>query len=99
MLLQIYFCFNINIFTNALNCAKVSRKGGKIKMGIRYYKLLDILNKRSISKGELQRLAGFSSATMAKLTKGDIVTTEIVEKICVALDVQPGDIMEHIDGE
>lgn len=63
-------------------------------MPIKYYKLFDLLTRRKIPKGELQSKAGFSSATMAKLSKGDIVTTEIIEKICTALDVQPGDIME-----
>lgn len=63
-------------------------------MSIKFYKLLDLLNKRGLSKGELQRMAGFSSATMAKLSKGETVTTEIIEKVCNCLDVQPGDIME-----
>ena len=63
-------------------------------MAIKFYKLLDLLNKRGLSKGELQRMAGFSSATMAKLSKGETVTTEIIEKLCNCLDVQPGDIME-----
>lgn len=68
-------------------------------MAIKYYKLLDLLNKRNISKGELQQKANFSSATMAKLSKGEVVTTEIIDKICSALACQPGDIMEHMDSE
>lgn len=63
-------------------------------MAIKFYKLLDLLNKQGISKGELQRMAGFSSATMAKLSKGEVVTTEVLNKICDCLSVQPGDIME-----
>jgi DNA-binding Xre family transcriptional regulator len=63
-------------------------------MTIRYYKLFDLLQRRNIKKTELLTLAGISSPTLAKLGKGDIVTTEVIDKICVALEVQPGDIME-----
>ncbi|HHX62291.1 MAG TPA: helix-turn-helix transcriptional regulator, partial [Epulopiscium sp.] len=35
-----------------------------------------------------------SAPTLAKLGKNEIVTTEIINKICSALDCQPGDIME-----
>lgn len=65
-------------------------------MAIKFYKLLDLLNKRSISKGELQQMAGISSATVAKLSANERVSLEVVEKICTALKVQPGDIMECV---
>lgn len=64
-------------------------------MPIRYYKLFDILNRRGIKKTDLLTLANISSPTLAKLSKGDIVTTEIIDKICAALECQPGDIMER----
>ena len=65
-------------------------------MSIKYYKLLDMLNKKSISKGELQEMAGISSATLAKLSANEKVSLEVIEKICLALKVQPGDIMEIV---
>jgi DNA-binding Xre family transcriptional regulator len=65
-------------------------------MGLRYYKLFDLLQRRDIKKGDLMQSAGLSWPTMAKLSKGDTVTTEVLEKICVALDIQPGDIMEYV---
>jgi DNA-binding Xre family transcriptional regulator len=65
-------------------------------MAIKFYKLLDILNKREMSKSELCKLAGISTVTMSKISKGGTVTTEMIDKICTALDVQPGDIMEHV---
>ncbi len=63
-------------------------------MPIRYYKLFDMLNRRGMKKTDLLTLAHISSPTLAKLAKGETVTTEIIDKICVALDCQPGDIME-----
>ena len=68
-------------------------------MAIKFYKLLDLMNKRSISKGTLQKMAGISSATVAKLSANEKVSLEVIEKICKALDVQPGDIMECISDE
>lgn len=63
-------------------------------MPIKYYKLFDILQRRGMKKTDLLTIANISAPTLAKLSKGDVVTTEIIEKICIALNVQPGDIME-----
>ena len=68
-------------------------------MSIKYYKLLDLLNKRGISKGELKERSGISSATMAKISKGEFINTEVINRICSALDVQPAEIMEYIPDE
>lgn len=63
-------------------------------MPIRYYKLFDMLNRRGMKKTDLLTIAHISSPTLAKLAKGDTVTTEVIERICNALNCQPGDIME-----
>ena len=63
-------------------------------MPIKYYRLFDVLNRRGLKKTDLIDLAHISSPTLAKLSKGETVTTEVIERICVALNVQPGDIME-----
>lgn len=63
-------------------------------MSIRYYRLFDILQRRGMKKTDLLTLAGISPPTLAKLSKGETVTTEVIEKVCNALGVQPGDIME-----
>lgn len=65
-------------------------------MPIKYYKLFDLLARRGMKKTDLMSLAGISAPTLAKLTKGDTVTTEIIKRICEALQVQPGDIMEYV---
>lgn len=66
-------------------------------MAIKYYKLLDMLNKKGIAKGELQTKAGFSSATMAKLSANKPVSLTVISDICKALSCQPGDILEYVD--
>ena len=64
-------------------------------MAIRYYKLFDLLQRRDMKKTDLLTVAKISSPTIAKLTKGETITMEIINKICQALKVQPGDIMEY----
>lgn len=68
-------------------------------MAIKYFRLFDLLNRRGMKKTDLITVAGISTPTLAKLSKGATVTTEVVDRICTALDVQPGDIMEHIKEE
>lgn len=63
---------------------------------IKYYKLFDLLNRRDMSKGDLMKAADISAPTVSKLVKGAPVNTEVLNKICKALNVQPADIMEFI---
>ncbi|MFV0401232.1 MAG: helix-turn-helix domain-containing protein [Oscillospiraceae bacterium] len=40
---------------------------------------------------------GISSTTLAKLKKGEVVSTKTLDTICRFLKVQPGEIMEWIE--
>lgn len=64
---------------------------------VRYYKLFDLLNRRGMKKTDLKEI--LSSKTIAKLSKGEYLSGEVIEKICLFLDCQPGDIMEIVDTE
>lgn len=66
-------------------------------MSIKYYKLFDLMARREMKKTDLLEI--ISAPTLAKLSKSDTVTTEIIEKICYFLNCQPGDIMENIPDE
>ncbi|EJQ43542.1 hypothetical protein IEQ_04870 [Bacillus cereus BAG6X1-2] len=68
-------------------------------MTIQYFKLFDLLARRGMKKTDLIKLANISSPTLAKLSKGETITTEIINKICAALDCQPADILEYIPDE
>lgn len=63
---------------------------------IRYYKLFDLLARRGYKKTDLMKEVGLSSVTVAKLSKGESVTTDTILRICERFDVQPGDIMEYV---
>lgn len=61
-------------------------------MAVRYYKLFDLLNRKNMKKSDLRNV--ISSATVAKLSKGEYISGEAINKICLFLDCQPNDIME-----
>lgn len=63
-------------------------------MALSYKKLWKLLIDRDMKKKDLQKLAGISSAPITKLGKNENVNTEIIEKICRALDCDVSDIME-----
>lgn len=60
---------------------------------IKYHKLFDLLNRRGMKKTDLLKI--ISSPTLAKLSKGETIKTDIIDKICEYLNVQPGEIMEY----
>lgn len=62
---------------------------------VSYNKLWKLLIDKGINKKELIRLTGISSSSIAKLTKGENVTTDILCKICEALNCDFKDIMEY----
>ena len=65
-------------------------------MAISYKKLWHLLIDRDMNRQDLQKLSGLAPASMAKLSKGDTVTTDTLEKICKALKCDVSDIMEII---
>lgn len=66
-------------------------------MGVSYKKLFMLLLERDLKKKDLQELAGISSSTIAKLSKGEFVTMEVLVKICAALGTDIGDIVEIVE--
>jgi len=65
-------------------------------MAASYKKLWKLLIDRDLLKRDLCRMANISSASMAKLGKGENVNTDILIRICKALDVDISDIMEVV---
>lgn len=61
-------------------------------MPITFKPLWKLLIDLDMTKEELRTRAGLSPATIAKLGKDGNVTSEVLTKICHALDCQPSDI-------
>lgn len=66
---------------------------------ISYKKLQKLLIDRDIKKTELRDMIGISSSTLARLNTNQFVSLEVIDKICKALDCQPGDLIEYVSDE
>jgi len=65
-------------------------------MAVSYKKLWKLLIDKDIKKKDLIERAKISPATVTKMGKNGHVTTEVLVKICTALDCQIDDIMEVV---
>ncbi len=63
-------------------------------MVVSYKKLWKMLIDKDMKKKDLCAKAGISTASVTKMGKGGHVTTEILAKICMAMECTPDDIME-----
>lgn len=68
-------------------------------MAVSYKKLWKLLIDKDIKKKDLSAKAGVSPATITKMGKGGHVTTEVLLKICNALECNIDDIMEVVRTE
>ena len=65
-------------------------------MGVSYKKLFKLLIDRNMKKKDLQQMTGLSPASVSKLAKDEYVSMEVLVKVCAALNVDFGDIVEFL---
>ena len=65
-------------------------------MAVSYDKLWKLLIDKKMNKTQMLLATGISSSTLAKLSKGESVTLEVLEKICDELQCNIGDIIDFI---
>ena len=63
-------------------------------MKMSYKKLWKLLIDKDMKKTDLRKAAGISSSSLAKLCKDENVTTDVLLRICKALDCELDDIVE-----
>ena len=68
-------------------------------MAVKYKKLWKLLIDRDMKKIDLEKAAGLSHYTINKLNHGENVTTDVLVKICTALNCKIDEIMEITNGE
>ena len=68
----------------------------KTQMKFSYNKLWKLLIDKGWTKTKLRQEAGISSSSLAKLGKGENITTDILLKICITLDCEIEEILEII---
>ena len=66
-------------------------------MTVSYKKLWKLLIDKDMLKKDLQQEAGISWATLTKMSKNELVSTEVLMKICEALHCNIGDIVDFIE--
>ena len=65
-------------------------------MKVSYKKLFKLMIDREIKKGELAKMASLSSNSISKLAKDENVSLDVLIRVCKALNVDFGDIMELV---
>ena len=68
-------------------------------MAVSYKKLWKLLIDKDMKKKDLCALVGISPSSLTKMGKNGHVTTEVLAKICKALDCSVEDIMEFVQEE
>lgn len=68
-------------------------------MAVSYNKLWKLLIDRKMKKKDLMALSGVSKSTLAKMANDEYVSTEMIAKICGALNVNIEDIIEVVPDE
>ena len=68
-------------------------------MAVSYNKLWKKLIDLDMSRTELRIKAGISTKTLAKLGKNENVNTDILVKVCQALDCNVDEIMDIVEKE
>ncbi len=66
-------------------------------MTVSYKKLWKLLIDKDLKKTDLRQATGISTTSLAKLSKNENISTEILVKICKVLQCDIGDIMEVIE--
>lgn len=64
---------------------------------ISYKPLFKLLLDRDMTKTELRKAVGFSSATLAKMSRGEYISLETIENICKYLGCKIEDVVEVLN--
>lgn len=59
---------------------------------ITYKNLWNIMKKKNLTRTELRKRAGLSSSTFAKLSKDEMVSLDVLVRLCKVLNCQISDI-------
>ncbi|MEK3853423.1 helix-turn-helix domain-containing protein [Cytobacillus sp. FSL H8-0458] len=63
---------------------------------ISYAPLMSTLHQRKISKTDLQKLINVSSATIAKISKDEMVSLKVIDDVCSVLNCRIEDVIVHV---
>lgn len=61
-----------------------------------YKKLWKLLIDRDMTRADLREKTGLAPATLAKMTKGEAIGANVLERICETMQCDVGDIMSYV---
>lgn len=65
-------------------------------MAVSYNKLNTVLDEKGMTMAELRRAADIAPNTMTRFRKNQIVSTDVLCRVCEVLNTDFGDIIEYI---
>ena len=68
-------------------------------MPIKYDKLFMLMKEKGLSTYRIRKENIISQSALQSLKNGKSVTIDTITALCKALECQPGDIMEYVEGE
>ena len=68
-------------------------------MSVSYKKLWKLLIDKEMNKTDLRLAVGVSTATLARLSKDELVTMDVLVRICKTLECNVGDIVDVVTDE
>ncbi|CDD09276.1 cytosine-specific methyltransferase [Clostridium sp. CAG:349] len=63
-------------------------------MAVNYNKLWKLLIDKGMNKTDLRVKTGMSTSTLAKMSNNEVVSMEVVLRICEILECNVGDVMD-----
>ena len=65
-------------------------------MAMCYKKLWKLLIDRDMTRADLRDKTGLSPATLAKMSKGEAIGANVLERICESMQCNVGDVMDYV---
>ena len=65
-------------------------------MAVSYNRLWKLLVDKKMSKADLRKAVGLAPNTMTKLRRDEPVAMTVLERICLTLDADFGDIVQYV---
>ena len=82
------------LFLKSCGIIKLLLYHNGIYMAVSYNKLWKLLIDKGMTKTELRLQTDMSTATLAKMSKNEVVSMDVMLRICKVLDCNVGDIMD-----
>ena len=68
-------------------------------MPIKFDKLFKLMSEKGLSTYRIRKENIISQSALTALNNNKGVTTDTIERLCRALNCQPGDLMEYVEDE